>query len=106
MCLAIPMQLVDRSEHEGVVELKGVRRRVSLMLMPEARVGDHLLIHAGYAIASVDADEAAETVRLFEELIAAEGSGEEEGAVGRGARHGDAESARDPGSPEDRSRDR
>lgn len=73
MCLAIPMQLVDRGEHEGVVELKGVRRRVSLLLTPEAGVGDHLLIHAGYAISSVDADEAAATLRLFEELIAAEG---------------------------------
>jgi hydrogenase expression/formation protein HypC len=79
MCLAIPMQLIDRSEHEGVVELKGVQRRVSLMLTPEVQVGDHLLVHAGYAIAAVDADEAAETVRLFEELIAAAGDERRDG---------------------------
>ncbi len=70
------MQLIERGEHDGVVELKGVRRRISLMLMPEAQVGDHLLIHAGYAIGGVDAEEAAETVRLFEELVAAEGGGD------------------------------
>jgi len=90
MCLAIPMQLVDRNEHEGVVELKGVRRHVSLMLTPEARVGDHLLVHAGYAIGAVDAEEAAETVRLFEEIIAAEGSSEDaHPEFDEGARRGD-----------------
>jgi hydrogenase expression/formation protein HypC len=72
MCLAIPMQLIEREAHMGIVELKGVRRRVSLMLMPAAEIGDHLLIHAGCAIGTVDAAEAAETVRLLEELIAAE----------------------------------
>jgi len=72
MCLAIPMQLKERDDVSGVVELKGVRRHVSLMLYPEAQVGDHLLIHAGFAIGAVDAEEAAETVRLFEEMRAAE----------------------------------
>jgi hydrogenase expression/formation protein HypC len=65
MCLAIPMRLVERSDMEGVVELDGVRRRVSLMLLPEAALGDHLLIHAGFAIGSVDAEQAAETLELL-----------------------------------------
>ncbi len=67
MCLAIPMELKERSELEGVVELDGVRRRVSLMLLPEAEVGEHLLIHAGYAIGAVDAEEAAKTLELLRE---------------------------------------
>jgi hydrogenase expression/formation protein HypC len=67
MCLAIPMQLIERDDLEGVVELDGVRRTVSLMLLPDAEVGDHLLIHAGYAIAAVDADEAAQTLELLRE---------------------------------------
>jgi hydrogenase expression/formation protein HypC len=66
------MILVSRDEHSGVVELDGVQRSVSLMLLPEAAVGDHLLIHAGYAIGSVDEAEAQETLRLFRELVAAE----------------------------------
>lgn len=65
MCLAIPMELIERDELEGIVELDGVRRTVSLMLLPEAEVGDHLLIHAGFAISSVNAEEAAETLALL-----------------------------------------
>ena len=68
MCLAIPMVLTERGELDGVVELDGVRRTVSLMLLPEARVGDHLLIHAGYAIGSVDAEEAARTLEILREF--------------------------------------
>jgi hydrogenase expression/formation protein HypC len=67
MCLAIPMRLLERTDIEGVVELDGVRRTVSLMLLPEAEVGQHLLIHAGYAIGAVDEDEAARTLELLRE---------------------------------------
>ncbi len=65
MCLAIPMKLVERTEFEGIVELDGVRRRVSLMLLPDAEVGDHVLVHTGYAIGRVDEQEAAEILELF-----------------------------------------
>lgn len=64
MCLAIPMQLMERSEWEGVVELDGVRRTVSLMLFQEADLGDHLLIHAGYAIGRVNEEEARQALEL------------------------------------------
>jgi hydrogenase expression/formation protein HypC len=65
MCLAIPMRLVERADLRGTVELDGIRRAVSLMLLPEAELGDHLLVHAGYAIARLDADEARETLDLL-----------------------------------------
>ena len=68
MCLAIPMRLTERGELEGAVELDGVRRTVSLMLLPDAKVGDHLLIHAGYAIGAVDEAEAEATLALLREL--------------------------------------
>ena len=67
MCLAIPMMLKERNELEGVVELDGVRRTISLMLLPDAEVGEHVLIHAGYAIGSVNADEAEQTLALLRE---------------------------------------
>ena len=67
MCLAIPMRLVERNDLEGVVELDGVRRTVSLMLLPEAVLGDHVLIHAGYAIGAIDEHEAARTLELLRE---------------------------------------
>jgi hydrogenase expression/formation protein HypC len=70
MCLAIPMRLVSREGWEGVVELEGVRRTVSLMLFEEAELGDHLLIHAGYAIGKVDEDEARETIEGLKQIAA------------------------------------
>ncbi len=71
MCLAIPMKLVQRTEWEGVVELGGVQRTISLMLFPEAEVGDHVLIHAGFAIGRVDAEEARLTIEGLEQIAAA-----------------------------------
>lgn len=72
MCLAVPMKLVSRENLKGVVELSGVRRDVSLMLLPEAQVGSYVLVHAGYAIAQVDEREAFETLQLLREALAAE----------------------------------
>jgi hydrogenase expression/formation protein HypC len=65
MCLAIPMQLVERDEGLGTVEIDGVRREVSLMLLDDARVGEYVLIHAGFAIGRVDEAEAKETLELL-----------------------------------------
>ena len=71
MCLAIPMQVVDRGEWDGTAELRGVQRRVSLMRCPEAEVGGYVLVHAGYAIATVDAEEARKTLEALDELVQA-----------------------------------
>ena len=67
MCLAIPMVLVERNEYEGVAEIDGVRRQISVMFLPDVEVGDYVLVHAGYAIGQVDADEAAKTLDLLRE---------------------------------------
>ncbi len=73
MCLAIPMEVVERGELEGTAVLHGVRRQVSLALCPEARVGDHVLVHAGYAIGVVDAEEAQRTLEILHEVTLEEG---------------------------------
>ena len=70
MCLAVPMRLSQRDELTGIAELDGVRREVSVMLVPEARVGDWVLIHAGYAIGAVDEEEAQATLALLREVAA------------------------------------
>lgn len=67
MCLAIPMVLVERNEFEGVAEVDGVRRQISVMFLPDVEVGEYVLVHAGYAIAQVDAEEAAKTLELLRE---------------------------------------
>jgi len=69
MCLAIPMRLIERDELRGTVEIDDVRRDVRLELLPDASVGDYLLVHAGYAIGVVDEQEAIETVRLMREAM-------------------------------------
>lgn len=84
MCLAIPMELLSVAGDEGDVSRGGVRQRVCLALLPEAVVGDYVLVHAGYAIARVDAAEAEETRRIFAELLAAEDAAESGEGNGNG----------------------
>ncbi len=67
MCLAIPMVLVEKDEFEGVAEVDGVRKKISLMFVPEAEKGEYVLVHAGFAIGQVDAEEAAKTLELLRE---------------------------------------
>ena len=68
MCLAIPGQIEKVKDNRGVVALAGNRTEVMLELVPEAKVGDWVLIHAGVAITTIDADEAKETYDLLREM--------------------------------------
>ena len=68
MCLAVPVQVVSIQGSEAEVEIGGVKRRVSIMLTPEAKVGDYVLLHTGYAINVIDEAEAQETLKLLEEI--------------------------------------
>lgn len=76
MCLAVPALIVSIDGEHAEVELGGVRRRVGLQLVPEAKVGDYVLVHTGFAINVLDAAEAEETLRLFAELEASLGDEE------------------------------
>jgi hydrogenase expression/formation protein HypC len=68
MCLAVPVKVVSIEDNEAEVEIGGVRRRVSIVLTPEARVGDYVLLHTGYAINVVNEAEAQETLKILEEM--------------------------------------
>ncbi len=68
MCLAIPTLITSIKGTTARAEIGGVERTISLALTPEARVGDYVLIHTGYAIGVLDEEEAQETLRLLEEL--------------------------------------
>jgi len=70
MCLAIPALIKSIEDKEAEAEIGGIIRRISLWLTPEAKVGDYVLIHTGYAINVLDQEEAEETLRLFEEIAA------------------------------------
>ena len=68
MCLAVPVIIQNIEGTQGTVELGGVKRTISLMLTPEASVGNYVLVHAGYAIGIVDEEEAKESLHLLEEM--------------------------------------
>lgn len=69
MCLAVPALIKAVDGAQAQVELGGVERVVSLLFTPEAREGDYVLVHTGFAISVVDEQEAQATLRLFEELV-------------------------------------
>ena len=69
MCLALPARVIARpGGDEAVVELGGVHKTVSLALVPEAAVGDYVIVHVGHAIGLLDPLEAERTLALFAEL--------------------------------------
>jgi hydrogenase expression/formation protein HypC len=68
MCLAIPALIRLIEDKEAEVEIGGITRRVSLWLTPEAKVGNYVLVHTGYAIDVVDEKEAEETLALLREI--------------------------------------
>jgi hydrogenase expression/formation protein HypC len=76
MCLAIPGKILDISEQMGLragrVEFGGIVRAVSLDYVPEASVGDYVIVHAGFAIRVVDPREVECTYQLLEEIGAAQ----------------------------------
>ncbi len=67
MCLGVPMKLTELQGREGKAELDGVSRKVGLDLVPEAKVGDYVIVHAGYAIQILDEQSAKETLELLAE---------------------------------------
>jgi hydrogenase expression/formation protein HypC len=86
MCLAIPGRVLE-TEQEGEsrlgrVDFGGTSRKVSLDLVPEAAVGDYVIVHVGFAISKVDEQEARRTLELLEQMGALQA---EEGAGAPGA---------------------
>lgn len=68
MCLAIPAKIVERDGSDALVEMNGVRQRIRMDLLPAARAGDYVLLHAGFAIALLNEEEAQETLDLLREV--------------------------------------
>ena len=68
LCLAFPAKVVEIKDSLAKVELSGVTRDVSLMLLPEAKLGDYVLVHAGFAMQVVQKQEVDEMLALFDEM--------------------------------------
>jgi hydrogenase expression/formation protein HypC len=68
MCLAVPARILSRDGAEAVVSLHGSEMKVSTLLTPEAKVGDWVLIHAGFVIQVLDEEAAGETFAVLADL--------------------------------------
>jgi len=75
MCLAIPSKVVSIAENMATIDVDGVRRSVSLLLLEDVQIGDYVIVHAGFAINTIDEAAALETLQLLREAAAlAEGA--------------------------------
>lgn len=69
MCLAVPMEVVKIEGKLGRARYGEIELEVGLDLLEEIAVGDYVIVHAGYAIQRILADEAKETLAIFERLF-------------------------------------
>ncbi len=70
MCLAIPSKITHIENEMAIIDVDGVKRSASLMLLEDSAVGDYVIVHAGFAIKKLDEESAMETIRLLKEAAA------------------------------------
>jgi hydrogenase expression/formation protein HypC len=68
MCLAIPMKLVSIEGNKGVVELSGVKKEIDLNLLDKVKIGDYVIVHAGFAIEKLNEEAAKKTLDIWKEI--------------------------------------
>jgi hydrogenase expression/formation protein HypC len=69
MCLAVPVRVAALLDNQWVeVEVGGIHTRISIALIDEVELGDYVIVHAGFAIARLDVEEADRTLALFDEI--------------------------------------
>ncbi len=69
MCLAIPSKIIKIENNIGTIDVDGVKRKVSLLLLEDAKVGDYVIVHAGFAIHKINEAAAMESLKLLCEAI-------------------------------------
>jgi len=67
MCLAIPSKIIKIEDNVATIDVEGVKRKVSLLLLEDAIVGEYVIVHAGFAIQRIDEAAAMETLNLLRE---------------------------------------
>lgn len=68
MCLAIPAKIISKKSDTAIVDVSGVQREANLMLCPDAKVGDYIIMHAGFAIYLLDKKDAEETLQMLSDM--------------------------------------
>ena len=78
MCLAIPSRITRIENNMATIDVDGVQREASLLLLEDAKVGEYVIVHAGFAIQKIDESAAQETLRFLREALEFTGKGEHE----------------------------
>lgn len=68
MCLAIPAKIISKKGDTVIVDVSGVQREANIMLCPEAKIGDYIIMHAGFAIHILDKKDAEETLQMLSDM--------------------------------------
>jgi hydrogenase expression/formation protein HypC len=69
MCLAIPSKITSIEDQIATIDVDGVQRKASLLLLDDARVGDYVIVHAGFAIHKIDEAEALASLKVLKEAL-------------------------------------
>jgi len=77
MCLAIPSKIVKIEDNMGVIDVEGVKKDVSLLLIEDPRIGDYVIVHAGFAIQKINEAEANESLKILREMASLGYDGDE-----------------------------
>ena len=72
MCLAVPSKIIEINDKVAKVDVDGVIRETSIMLMDDVKIGDYVIVHAGFAINKVDEEAALKTLEDMRNILAAE----------------------------------
>ena len=72
MCLAVPSKIIEINDKVAKVDVDGVIRETSIMLLEDAQIGDYVIVHAGFAISKVDEAAALQTLEDMRSILAAE----------------------------------
>ena len=70
MCLGIPAKIIKIENNMGTIDMEGTQREVSPLLQEDAKVGDYVMVHAGFAIQTIDEHEAMESLKVLRQLAA------------------------------------
>jgi hydrogenase expression/formation protein HypC len=68
MCLGVPVKILEVKDNYAWVEIGGIRREISIELLEDVKVGEYVIVHAGFAIQKLDEKEAEETLKILKEI--------------------------------------
>jgi hydrogenase expression/formation protein HypC len=70
MCLAIPAKIIEINDLMATIDMEGTQREASLLLLEDAKIGEYVIVHAGFAIHKIDEEEAMASLNVLRELAA------------------------------------